>query len=79
MSVSRINGIKTHLERLSDGELENHMSYAHERIEASVADLELLGIESARRFAAGEVAGEVTMAQVIQFPQPRLFDFPEPA
>lgn len=64
--VARINGIKTNLERLSDAELENHMSYAHERIEGNVRDLEALGIESARRFAVGEELGEAAMAQVIQ-------------
>lgn len=78
--VARINGIKTNLGRLSDVELENHMSYAHERIEASVRDLEALGIESARRFAAGEVLADVGMAQIIEFPgQGTLFPGPDAA
>lgn len=64
--VARINGIKTNLERLSDAELENHMSYAHDRIEASVRDLEALGVESARRFTAGEVLADQALAQVIE-------------
>lgn len=56
-NVQRINGIVTHLHRLGDEELESMMGYAHERIEAASADLNTLGIESARRFAAGEAIG----------------------
>ena len=87
-NVHRINGIKTHLERLSDEELENHMGFAHERIERATADLEALGIESARRFAAAESLGSVishtfqTPNVVELFPgQPSLpgFDGPQPA
>lgn len=52
--VTRINGVKTHLERLTDAELENHMLYAHERIERGVRDLEALGIESAGSFTISE-------------------------
>lgn len=44
------------LAKLSDAELESGMGYAHGRIESSVRDIEHLGIESARRFAADEVA-----------------------
>lgn len=64
--VARINGIKTHLEALSDEELENHMSYAHQRVEDAVHDLETLGIESALRFALAEEIGETAMADVVQ-------------
>lgn len=53
----RINGIPTRLHRLSDGELESMMGYAHERIDGAVSDLNHLGIESARRFSAGEALG----------------------
>lgn len=76
--VARINGIKTHLERLSDEELENYMGYAHERIERGVQDLEALGIESALRFAVSEDLGEVAMAQVIQLHPNQGTLFPNP-
>lgn len=82
MGASRINGIKTHLERLSDDELESHMSFAHGRVEAAGHDLELLGIESARRFAVAEHTGETAMGELIEFPgQQRLdgFDGTPPA
>lgn len=55
-NIQRINGIKMDLAKLTDAEIEQGMGYAHERIESSVRDIEHLGIESARRFAADEVA-----------------------
>lgn len=55
-NIQRINGIKMDLAKLSDGEIETGMMYAHSRIQSHVNDLEKLGIESARRFAADEVA-----------------------
>lgn len=64
--VARINGIKTHLEALSDEELENHISYAHQRVEDAVRDLETLGIESALRFSIQEQIGETALAEVIE-------------
>ena len=55
-NIHRINGTKFDLARLTDEELEANMGYAHDRIEGGVRDLEALGIESARRFSADEVA-----------------------
>lgn len=73
-NVQRINGEVVRLHRLTDDEIEGYMGAAHNRIERSVQDLEILGIESARRFAESEVAIE-GLAQVIQFPgQGVLFD-----
>lgn len=74
--VARINGIKTHLERLTDDELEANMGYCHDRIESAVRDLEALGIESARRY--GEAALQDTVEiPVIEDPnQGKLFHFP---
>lgn len=80
MSAQRINGIKTHLERFSDEELERSMEYAHQRIDAATHDLELLGIESARRFALADAALQDTVEfEPIQDPnQGKLFHFPTP-
>lgn len=74
--VARINGVKTHLERMTDDELEAAMGYAHDRIESNVRDLEALGIESARRY--GEAALQDTVEiPVIEDPnQGKLFHFP---
>jgi hypothetical protein len=55
-NVQRINGIKMDLAKLSDAEIESGLEYAHARVESHVQDIEKLGIESARRFAADEVA-----------------------
>lgn len=63
-NIQRINGIKMDLSRLTDDELEGSMAYCHDRAEGAYADLEKLGIESARRFALGETA----LADVIQIP-----------
>jgi hypothetical protein len=76
--VVRINGIKANLARYSDDELEANMGFAHERIENGVRDLEALGIESARRFALGDMA----LQDTVEFPaiedpaQGKLFYFP---
>ena len=55
-NIQRINGIKMDLAKLSDAEIESGLDYAHARIESHVQDVEKLGIESGRRFAADEVA-----------------------
>lgn len=58
-NIQRINGIKTDIGKLSDEEIAAEVGYAHNRIEAGVSDLEKLGIESARRFAASEAIGKI--------------------
>lgn len=80
MSAQRINGIKTHLERFSDAELESSMEFAHQRIDAATHDLELLGIESARRYALADMALQDTVEfPVVEDPnQGKLFHFPVP-
>lgn len=77
-NVHRINGTKLNLERLSDDELEANMGFCHDRIERATGDLEALGIESARRFALGDMA----LQDTVEFPavedpaQGKLFHFP---
>lgn len=55
-NIQRINGIKMDVGRLTDDELEANMGYTHGRIDAASADLDTLGIESARRFAEADTA-----------------------
>jgi hypothetical protein len=69
------------LAKLSDAEIESGLEYAHARIEENVRDIEKLGIESARRFAADEVAfdGIVRYMSDYRPPDPNqgvLFDDP---
>lgn len=64
--VARINGVKMHLDKLTDTEIDNMVGYTHERIEGAVSDLEALGIESARRW------GGIAVEQVVD-PQGTLF------
>ena len=78
-NVQRINGSVTHLHRLTDTELENMMGYTHERIEQATADLDTLGIESARRFAAAEVAGPLATVHQLYPGQLELDITPPPA
>ncbi len=54
-NIQRIDGIKMDLSKMTDQELEQAMQYTHDRLEAHAHDMELLGIESARRFAETEV------------------------
>jgi hypothetical protein len=76
-NVQRINGNVTRLHHLSDDELEAHMGYAHARIDAAAHDLELLGQESARRFAIADLALQDTVElPVIDANQGQLFHFP---
>jgi len=78
-NIQRIHGIKTELHHLSDDELEAHMGYAHGRVDAAVHDLELLGQESARRFALADAALQDTVEMPAVDPaQAQLFQFPEP-
>jgi hypothetical protein len=53
-NIQRINGIKMDVGRLTDDELEANMGYAHGRADAASAELETLGVESARRFAEAD-------------------------
>lgn len=79
-NVQRINGNVTHLHRLGDDEIESMMGYTHARIDAAVADLEVLGCESARRFAAGEALGPLaTVHQLHPAGQLELPGFPPTA
>jgi hypothetical protein len=55
-NIQRINGIKMDLAKLTNAEIESGLEYAHARVDSHVRDIEKLGIESARRFAADEVA-----------------------
>lgn len=49
MEVARIDGIKTHLDRLSDEELAAELMYAAERIDRADADMLILQNELHRR------------------------------
>ena len=60
-NVQRIDGIVVNLGALSDESLEAYMGYAHKRAERAEHDLELLGIESARRFALADMALQDTI------------------
>lgn len=88
-NIQRINGIKMDLGKVSDDEIESMMGHTWERLEASQADLEKLGIESARRFALDGLTRTLDcadgVARVYRLPsadQPTLFDdfdpLPEP-
>ena len=80
MNVHRISGVKMNLERLTDDELEANMGFCHDRIESAIGDLEALGIESARRYALGDMALQDTVEfPVVEDPmQGKLFHFPVP-
>lgn len=49
MEVARIDGIKTHLDHLTDEELAGHLMYAANRVEAAQGDLNTLQNELFRR------------------------------
>lgn len=78
-NVQRVNGEVVRLHRLSDDEIETYMAGAHGRIEAATHDLEVLGIESARRYALADAA----LSDTVEFPaiedpaQGKLFHFPD--
>lgn len=78
-NTQRINGVSTRLHRLSEGEIESMMGFAHERIDAAAGDLEALGIESARRFAAGEALGPLATVHQLHPGQLELPDTTPPA
>jgi hypothetical protein len=82
-NIQRINGIKMDLAKLSEAEIEAGLEYAHARVEEGVQDIEKLGIESARRFNADEVAFDGIVRYMDDYrPDPNqgvLFEPPEPA
>lgn len=71
--TERINGIKTHMERWSDDEVVNGISYAVERRRAAERDLNtLLGVAGVRGLIQPEPVVDEAQGQlfVIETPEP---------
>jgi hypothetical protein len=66
-NVKRINGEKERLHRLSNEELDNHLSHAYNRLATAQAEVEHLQYERFRRINTALPLGLVAVEQEIDY------------